>query len=501
MSPTPDSLPTLHAVIAHWAERTPDSPFLVTDEREETFAQCVETTAGVATGLRRQGIRPGDLVLALLASRIDTVRALLGVSMAGGILVPVSRRMALPRLRAIVGCVEPAWVIADPDCGPCLDRLAGWLPPRTRWIPMRGDAGSCSFEELMATPRTAPIPRYGPDDTCYIDFTSGSTGAPKGVPRTYGSIASISHSAISALGLSPNDRHLSLFAPFAHPHEALARAAYLGGTLVCLDTIRPASVSRCVARHRVTCLMAVPTVYGLLARKLNEPRFASVRLMESGGAVTPERLIETYRSRLGLPLTPVYGCTEAGGIALAAPADESRPPGAVGLLCPGFEARLCPEEHGGVEAGESGELVLRGPSLAREYFRNPRESARAFTQGWYHTGDLFSRDVRGFFFFQGRIDDMVKVRGLKVAPTEIERVLLRHPEVEEAAVVGGDDHLVAFVVVRRGSSLSERSLRGFCREHLDAFKVPRIVFRERLPKSESGKILTRNLRGRGYGGG
>jgi long-chain acyl-CoA synthetase len=239
--------------------------------------------------------------------------------------------------------------------------------------------------------------------------------------------------------------------------------------------------------------MAVPTVYGLLARRIDDRRFSTVRLLESGGAVTSERLIEAFRSRLGVPLTPVWGCTEAGGIALAG-ASPSRPEGAVGRVCPGFEARLAP--HPAADSAD-GELLLRGPSFAGEYFRLPEDTARAFREGWYHSGDVFSCDRDGFYFFHGRTDEMIKVKGLKVFPTEIEQVLLRHPDVAEAAVVGGGDtdgHPIAFVVPNPGVDITDGRLRAFCRDHLAPFKVPRIIQRPALPKSTSGKILKRSLR-------
>jgi len=400
-------------------------------------------------------------------------------------------------MRAVLAYLRPDWILVDESLARVLDRHTAFLPPRARWIAMPGDGSANTWRRLEATAIKASIPDPAPGDVCYVDFTSGSLGTPKGVPRTHGSIWAITQSAISALSLRSEDRHLSLFAPFAHPHEAVARAASLGGALVCVETLRPSAIAHAVMRHAVTCLMAVPTVYGLLARRIDDRRFSTVRLLESGGAVTPERLINAFRIQLGVPLTPVWGCTEAGGIALAGAA-PSRPEGAVGKLCPGFEARLAPCDPSEFAHGpERGELVLRGPSLAGEYFRLPVETARAFRQGWYHSGDVFSCDPDGSYFFHGRTDEMIKVKGLKVFPTEIEQALLRHPDVAEAAVVGGGDtdgHPIAFVVPNPGVNLTDRSLRAFCRDHLAPFKVPRIIQRPALPKSTSGKILKRSLR-------
>jgi long-chain acyl-CoA synthetase len=439
-------------------------------------------------------VRPGDIVVGLLTTRRDTVRALLAVSAASGVLAPVNRWLAPGAFRALLAYVRPDWVIADGGAASLLARNVSVLPARNRWIDV-SETGDGSWASLERGVGPAELPDLPPDEVCYIDFTSGSLGAPKGVPRTHGSIWSISESAIEGLGLRSDDRHLSLFAPFAHPHEALARAAVLGGTLVCVETLRPSAIATTIARHSVTCVMGVPTVYGLLARRIEDPRFSTLRLLESGGAITPEALVAAFRSRLGIPLTPVWGCTEAGGIALAGPPSGSRPEGAVGMLCPGFDARLVPHPEA---EGSEGELLLRGPSLAREYFRLPSESARAFRDGWYHSGDVFDRDAHGAFYFRGRTDEMIKVKGLKVFPTEIEQVLLRHPEVAEAAVVAGSDpgdSPVAFIMAKPGASLTEPRLRAFCREHLPPFKVPQIMLRRALPKTRSGKILKRGLHG------
>lgn len=489
----------LPAVIAQRASAAPSAALLGQGTRVMTYASCAERMTRTAAGLIRRGLSPGSIVVSLLSTRADTLRVFLAVTAAGGVLAPLNRWILPDALRAALASLRPDWVIADEKAPPLLDRLGAVLPPRARWIAVPGDGGSNSWAGLEASRSEASIPHPAPDDLCYIDFTSGSSGAPKGVPRTHGSIWAISCSAVAALGLSPQDCHLSLFAPFAHPHEALARAAFLGGMLVMVETLRPSAIAAAVARHRVTCIMAVPTVYRVLVERLDGRRLATLRLLESGGAVTPEPLIDAFRARLGVPLTPVWGCTEAGGIALAGGGEE-RPAGAVGRLCPGFEARVVPAQADAVVSGEAaarhGELALRGPSLAREYFRLPDETARAFRDGWYFTGDIFSRDDAGFYSFRGRHDEMIKVRGLKVFPTEIERVLMLHPDVAEAAVIAGEDsdsRPIAFVVARAGAVLNATALRAFCRSHLAPYAVPHIVPRHRLARTPSGKILKRRL--------
>ncbi|MBN1423107.1 acyl--CoA ligase [Candidatus Fermentibacteria bacterium] len=484
---------SLPAIIADRAARTPDAPFLAWADGVTTYSACAEDSARRAAGFLGLGMHPKDLVLSLLSTRRDAVLALLAASWAKVVLAPANKWLSPQSLSALITYINPDWIIADEASAHLLVRYRRILPPSERWImaPAGGDTEPWTSRER--TKATLPAPDFEPDDTCYVDFTSGSTGMPKGVPRTHGSIHSISLSAIQALGLQPHDRHLSLFAAFAHPHETVARAAVLGGMLVCVDSLRPSTIAEAVARHGVTCIMAVPTVYSLLSRRIDDPRFATLRLLESGGAVTPEPLIERYRSRLGIPLTPVWGCTEAGGIAVASPSGQCRIQGSVGKLCPGFRSQLTSDDPS--DSDQEGELLLRGPSLAREYFRLPDETALAFRDGWYHSGDVFTCDTQGFYFFRGRTDEMIKVKALKVFPSEIEQTLLAHPKVAEAAVVpeNGQDRLLAFVACAPGETITAQVLRAFCRERLEPFKVPRIILLPSLPKTPSGKILKRAL--------
>jgi long-chain acyl-CoA synthetase len=245
--------------------------------------------------------------------------------------------------------------------------------------------------------------------------------------------------------------------------------------------------------------MGVPTVYDSLFKPfLRDERLRSVRLFESGGGVTPEDLIRQFEATLGVPISPVWGSTETSGIALATPPDQRRPPGAVGLLCPGFEARIV-DEAGDEVLDEPGQLVLRGKSIMKGYLSEEDEVSTVLQDEWYHTGDLFSRDTNGFFSFRGRVDEMFKHRGFKVYPCEIEQILLRHPAVAQAAVIGryterGEREPIAFVSCRPGQSVTAGELRSFCRTRLAPYQMPRnVMIKDVLPATGSGKIRKREL--------
>src|SRR3984957_12637540 len=336
------------------------------------------------------------------------------------------------------------------------------------------------------------------DSVCYLNFTSGTTGVPKAAVGTGANIFWNTVAAIEALGLASDDIHLSTFPSFLHPHEQLARSIYLSGATTLIEAkVKP--VWDMLLRNGVTCLMSSPSFYRLLVdygRSVGESP-TRLRIAESGGSILPSSLAEQTNERLRARVIPVWGSTETMGIAIAA-SDGALPLSELmlGSVCPTYEAQVVDQSTFlPVADGQPGELRIRGPGVASGYFTPIANAVNPFRDGWYYTGDIVKIDKDRNLHLSGRRGDMIKSRGLKVFPAEVELVLRQHPSVRDVAVVGLVDNrageIVAAIVVLAGTETpSVRELLGLCKAKLDAHKGPRKVrYVSEIPRDDNGKIV------------
>jgi long-chain acyl-CoA synthetase len=335
----------------------------------------------------------------------------------------------------------------------------------------------------------------------YLNFTSGTTGVPKGAVTTHANIYWNTRASIESFHLTSEDIHLCMFPIFTHPHELFARPLSLGGTIVLTDNIYPKSIAKVISNHRVTCLMAISALYEALMRLYGYAPFdlSSLRIAESGGMHTNPTLVQKFKESFGIPISPVWGSTETTGISIATPIDRGYKAGSMGTSCPHYEVKIVGEDGEELPPDEIGEMVIRGPAVCSEYFNQPDETKRCMKDGWYFTGDLVKMDSDGYFFFMSRKAGMMKVGGMKVFPIEIEDVLMSHPQIAEAAVFKVQDQThgevpKALIVIKEGMELSTAEVRRYCEERLAKYKIPRIIeFTPQLPRNPGGKILYREL--------
>jgi acyl-CoA synthetase (AMP-forming)/AMP-acid ligase II len=339
------------------------------------------------------------------------------------------------------------------------------------------------------------------EDLACLIYTSGSTGRPKGVMCEHRNVVFASGSIIEYLRNTESDIVLNaLPLSFDYGLYQLLMTFRFGGTLVLENSFAyPAAVLERVAREKVTGLPGVPTFFSLLLRQ-NFAAFdlPSLRYLTNTAAALPtSHVLELRRRFPQARLYSMYGLTETKRTLYLPPEQLERRPGSVGIPIPGTEAWI--EDEGGrrVAPGQTGELVIRGPHVMRGYWENTEATNRRFRPGpcgerLCYSGDLFRQDAEGYFYFVGRRDDIIKSRGEKVAPKEVENVLFALPGVEEAAVVGVPDlvlgQAIKAYVVCPGTRLSAKQVQAHCRAHLEDFMVPRDVeFCDSLPKNGSGK--------------
>lgn len=518
-------LATIPAVLADRARRDGARVAVVTPQRRQlTYAELAAAAQRVTRAMMaRSVVRPGDRVAIWAPNSARWVIAALGALGAGATLVPISTRLR--------GC-EAADLLVRSRCRMLLTsgdflgndyvgmlRESGHTLPDLRTTILLDDTRDegrdvLSWSRFLALGTGVPAQEaearsssVDPEAVCDILFTSGTTGVPKGVPATHRQTIEAFTRWAEAVSLSGEDRYL-LVNPFAHTfgYKAGIIACLLrGAAMVPVPRFDPEQVLGVVERERITVLTGPPTLfYDLLACDRGVDRdLSSLRLAGTGGAIVPSGLVERIRRDLGVKkVFTGYGLTESTGVATVcspdAPADLVA--GTVGKALPGVRVRVVDRSGRPVPAGEPGEIVVRGPNVMHGYLDDPDATATAVdAEGWLRTGDIGSLDADGYLRVTDRIADMFIVGGFNAYPAEIERILLTHPGIREAAVVGIPDHRLgevgcAFVVRNASVPIGAAEITAWARTRMAGYKVPRrIEFVASLPRNAGGKVLKRVL--------
>ncbi|MGH9211106.1 MAG: FadD3 family acyl-CoA ligase [Acidimicrobiales bacterium] len=506
------------------AERDGDARALVDGDVTLSFAGLWAAARESARAFTAAGITPGDRV-ALWAPNIwEWPVALLGIHAAGGVVVPLNTRFKgseaayiLDRSRArllvtVHGFLGNDYVSMLEGLNlPHLEGvvvLRGESPPGvTRWVDFLA-AGS----EVDESTVDRTVERLGPETTSDIIFTSGTTGAPKGVVATHGQTLRAFADWADLVGLRRGDRYL-VVNPFFHSFgykAGIVASLIAGATVYPQATFDVAETRRLVAEHRITCLPGPPTIYqGLLAERRANPDAEPprLRLAVTGAAPVPVSLITEMRTELGFEtVVTAYGLTEATGFATSCrPTDDAETISTTsGRAIPGVEVLVVDDAGKELSRGEPGEIVVRGYNVMSGYFEDPEPTAAAIdADGWLHTGDVGTMDDRGYIRITDRKKDMFIVGGFNAYPAEIEGMLLRNEKIAQVAVVGvPDDRLgevgMAFVILRPGAASTPDEIMRWARDQMANFKVPRRVeLVDELPLNATGKVLKYVLRDQG----
>jgi malonyl-CoA/methylmalonyl-CoA synthetase len=420
---------------------------------------------------------------------------------AGGVAVPLAVSHPPAELDYVIRDAGASVVVADAafrDAAAPLARAA-----RARFV--------LAEDAVRASPADG-LPHLGSHRRAMIIYTSGTTGRPKGVVSTHETVGAQIASLVSAWGWSPRDR-LLLVLPLHHVHgiiNGLGCALAVRATCEILPRFEPETVWERLASGEVTIFTAVPTIYHRLiaawdaapaaTRRAWSDGVRALRLMMSGSAALPVQTLERWRAISGHTLLERYGMTEIG-MALSNPLDGERRPGFVGTPLPGVEVRLVDEHGEAAPEGTPGELEVRGPNVFREYWQRPQETAAAFRDGWFRTGDMAVLE-RGSYRLLGRTSvDIIKTGGFKVSALEIEEVLRTHPAIAECAVVGVADaewgeRVSAAVELQPGAELTLAQLQDWARERLAPYKIPRALEPvPALPRNAMGKVTKPEVAG------
>jgi malonyl-CoA/methylmalonyl-CoA synthetase len=510
--PPPTSLPATWA--ASWSDH-PSAPVLLAadgsatgsppdvgerhpDPRWCTAGELDERTRVAAGRLATAGLAAGDRLLWSAGASLPSVVTCLAALRLGAVVVPVNDVWTERELRHVAADLRPiAAALARPEQGRWVEGATDG--PLVQLSPSLEQLGAAAVSSLAKAP---VLDDAGPADPAVVVYTSGTTGAPKGAVLSHGNLAAGTAALISAWRWEPSDR-LVLALPLFHVHglcAGLLGTLAAGGSAVLQGQFQAEGVLEAVRRDRASLFFGVPTMYHRILATGQAGDLARLRLCVSGSAPLPAPLWERVRADGATPVLERYGMTETL-LTLSNPYDGERRPGTVGFPLPGVEARL--EGDAGPAAsiveGESGTLLVRGPSVFRGYWDRPAATAQCFEGDWFRTGDVMSVGSDGYLSVRGRRTDVIISGGYNVYPAEVEDVLLTHPAVAEAVVTGTPSEewgeVVTAWVVAAGEPVAVADLEAFAAERLAPYKRPRAVrVVDALPRNVMGKVLRGELR-------
>ncbi len=504
------------------AREVPGRDAVVFNDVKLNYAQVNGAANQVANGLSALGIQKGDKVALSCPNLPFFPIVYYGILKAGATVVP---------LNVLLKSREIAYHLADSDA------KAYFCFQGTPELPM-GEFGYNGFQEtgscehffmITADPaRASPIegtrtlgqlmvnqpPAFDTvvteaDDTAVILYTSGTTGQPKGAELTHNNM--IMNARIADNMYEHRDHDVTLITlPLFHSFGQTVQmnsGFYKRMTLTLLPRFDPGAALGIMERDNVTIFAGVPTMYWALLNYPDAEKFdikkisGNMRLAVSGGSAMPVEVMKGFNERFSVKILEGYGLSETSPVASFNRTDKPTKPGSVGLPVWGVNIRIVDLEGNEVPAGEMGEILIKGHNVMTGYYNRPEATAQAIEDGWLHTGDIGTIDEDGYLFITDRVKDMIIRGGFNVYPREIEEVLMTHPAVSLAAVIGvpHDSHgeeVKAFVILNEGVEESPDAIVAWCRDNMASYKYPRFVeIREDLPMTATGKILKRELKG------
>jgi fatty-acyl-CoA synthase len=483
------------------ARMTPDKPALVQDATPMSYAELDRAVTRLAHGLRRRGVQRGDRVAFLGLNSIEMVVTILATARLAAVSVPVNTRLAIPELVHVLDhSGARLLVVEDVLAEATTDSAVTALGIDTVVFTRAAGAG---LDALAAEELTEIDEPVGLDDLFMIQYTSGTSGRPKGVMLTHGNVVWNVVNLLVDIDLGSEEVAL-VTAPLFHTaalNQVLFPTILKGGTALIEAKFDASRAVDLIESERVTLLFGVTSMYLAIAAvpRFGDADLGSLRLALSGGAPIPESLLHTWLDR-GLMIIQGYGLTEASpGTTMLRAADGVRKVGSAGTSCFFTDVRVA-AVGGSTEAGEPGEVLVSGPNVSPGYWHDADATDRAFDGEWLHTGDLAIRDDEGYLRIVDRLKDMYISGGENVYPAEVEQALHEHPAVAECAVIGVPDEAWgevgrAFVVVRAGHDLDEDAVLAHLDGRLARYKLPKsVVFLPELPHNASGKLLKARLR-------
>ena len=491
---------TLADIIERNAAFTPEKAAIRFGGETLTYAGLAQRIAQAARALKSQyGVAYGDRVAILAANHPDYLVLLYACARLGAMLVPVNWRLAVPEQLYVLNDAEVKALVVEEAFAAVVEPLRQALPEAAVIGLDFAPAGGRSFPDVLANGSGeaghAGVTIHAP---LLIVYTSGTTGRPKGAVLRQDALIWNAVMSQHMHDMTAEDHVLTVL-PLFHVgglNIQTTPALQLGATVTLHARFAPDATLTAIAQDRPTLTVLVPaTIQAMIEHpRWTETPLDSLRAVTTGSMQVPQRLVDAFTDR-GTPVLQVYGSTETCPIAIYTRlAGDWRRPGSTGL--PGLvcEAQVVDEAGREAPAGSAGEVIVRGPNVLAEYWRNPDATAEVLREGWFHTGDIGVRDADGYFYIHDRKKNLIISGGENVYPAEVERVLGQHPAIAECAVIARADPKwqevpVGYVVLKAGAKAESADIEQFCLRALARYKVPReYVFVDSLPRNAMGKV-------------
>jgi long-chain acyl-CoA synthetase len=494
----------MELLYAHADARPADTALVYRDQRV-SFAELTERIERLGQGLASRGIGPGDPVALLLGNDPTFITSYLAITGLGAIAVPLNPGFKQQELEFHFRSCGIRGVISDErSTGVCERIVGGWDEPVEVIATSAAHGQTLTLDMLIEQSEPARLAPRAPEEVLVYQFSSGSTGRPKRVARTHLQCSSEAQS-YDAMGITSEDRIFCAI-PLFHSYGmgcCMFSALRTGATLVVLDEPNPFLLRR----HRalellegegITVFPGVPFNFRLLAEAPADADLSALRLCFSAGTALPRASFDAFAMKFGVPVRQLYGCTEAGTLTANLDEDPVQSFESVGRPVGSVRVEIRDEEGAPAPVGHVGEVAVSSPALTAGYADMEELNRVAFRDGFFETADIGRLDEEGRLYITGRRKLLIEVGGYKVDPIEVEDVVVAHPKVREAIVVGvagavdGEEMVKAVVVP--SEDLEERELVDFCQDRLANFKVPRAVeIRDEIPRSPLGKVLRKYL--------
>ncbi|MGI2329005.1 class I adenylate-forming enzyme family protein [Planococcus sp. YIM B11945] len=490
------------------SKRHPEKMAVTCEGRTYSYKELNEEVNRLANGLLRAGLQKGNKVSLFMKNSDHYVIAFYAILKAGGVAVPVNFRLTSNESGYIFGQSESVLIICDAEFEPVIAEAKAMAGSVQQVIvhPAAQDDQHVGWDDIKSEDVSEPKVEVQGTDDAEILYTSGTTGKPKGALFDHQRIFNVNTSFVLGIELSTNDRLIHL-APLFHSAQLnlyLLTGIMLGTSNVIIRDFHPVKLMEAIDEHKITIFFGVPVMYNALLQVPNDGKYdlSSIRKCMYGAAPMAPALVKRAMGLFGTDqFYSLCGLTEGGpGGVYLLPHEHKDKLGAGGKSMYFTHVRVVNDELEDVKPGEIGEMIMKGETVMKEYYRKPEETVKTFSDGWLLTGDLATIDEDGFITIVDRKKDMIISGGENVYSVEVEQVINSHPQVMEAATIGFPDEkwgevVGAVIVPKAGETIDEEEMMAYCRKHLAGYKIPRkFLYTDALPRNASGKILKYQLR-------